>query len=158
MKHHFVLGVAASAFLASAAIAETAPDAVAFDGYAVNESLSGTPGDVAAGAKVMTTAALGNCVACHVVSAMPDVPFQGNIGPALDGAADRWTEAELRGIVANAKMAFDGTMMPAFYKVSGFVRAGDAYTGKAAPAEGYKPILSAQQVEDVVAYLLTLKE
>ena len=55
-------------------------------------------------------------------------------------------------------MAFDGTMMPAFYKVSGFVRPGDAYTGKAAPAEGYQPILTAQQVEDVVAYLLTLKE
>lgn len=158
MKHQFVLGVAATAILATAAVAETGPDAVVFDGYAVAESLTGTPGDVAAGAKVMTTAALGNCVACHVVSAMPDVPFQGNIGPALDGAADRWTEAELRGFVINAKMAFDGTMMPAFYKVSGFVRPGDAYTGKAAPSEGYMPILSAQQVEDVVAYLLTLKE
>lgn len=157
MKHQLVLGVVASAIMAGMAFAETAPDAVAFDGNAVAQSLTGTAGDAAAGAKVMTTAALGNCVACHVVGTMPDVQFQGNIGPALDGAADRWTEAELRGILVNAKMTFEGTMMPAFYKVSGFIRAGDAYTGKAAPAD-YKPILSAQQVEDVVAYLLTLKE
>jgi sulfur-oxidizing protein SoxX len=157
MKHLFVLGVAASAFLASAAIAETAPDAVAFDGYAVNESLTGQPGDAAAGAKVMTSRGQGNCVACHVVGTMPDVPFQGNVGPALDGAADRWTEAELRGLLVNSKMAFDGTVMPAFYKTSGFIRPGDGYTGKAA-TDTFGPVLTAQQVEDVVAYLLTLKE
>ena len=54
-------------------------------------------------------------------------------------------------------MMFDGTMMPSFYKTSGFVRPGDAYTGKAAPAD-LPPLLTAQQIEDVVAFLMTLKE
>jgi len=88
---------------------------------------------------------------------MPDVQFPGTIAPPLDGAADRWTEAELRGIVTNAKMTFEGSFMPAFYKTEGFIRPGDGYTGKAAEGE-LAPILTAQQIEDVVAYLLTLKE
>lgn len=139
------------------ALSETAPSAVVYAEGAVAESLSGAPGDAAAGAKVMTTRPQGNCVACHMISAMPDVAFQGNIAPPLDGVASRYDEAQLRGIVANAKMTFEGSMMPAFYKNEGYTRAGDEYTGKAAPAD-LKSILTAQQVEDVVAYLLTLKE
>ncbi len=143
--------------IAAPATSETAPKLVAYSEGAIAQSLSGQPGDPALGAKIMTTAALGNCVACHQISAMPDVPFQGNIAPPLDGAADRYEEAQLRGIVANAKMTFDGSFMPAFYKTDGFVRAGDGYTGSAAPTD-LPPILTAQQIEDVVAYLLTLKE
>ena len=85
------------------------------------------------------------------------MPFHGEIGPPLDGAGERWSEAELRGIVANAKMMFDGSMMPSFYKTEGFIRPGKAYTGKAAD-DTFGPILTAQQIEDVVAYLTTLKE
>jgi len=96
--------------------------------------------------------------ACHANSEMEDVPFHGEVGPSLDGAADRWSEAQLRGIVANAKMTFDGSIMPAFYKKSGYVRPGNAYTGKAAAEEDLSTLLTAQQVEDVVAYLMTLKE
>ncbi|MDR5651084.1 sulfur oxidation c-type cytochrome SoxX [Xinfangfangia sp. LG-4] len=139
------------------AASETAPTEVVFADGAVEVSLSGTPGNPEEGVKVMTTAALGNCVACHQIAALPDVQFPGDIGPALDGAADRWTEAELRGIVTNAKMTFEGSFMPAFYKTEGFVRPGDGYTGKA-PEAALPPILTAQQIEDVVAYLLTLKE
>ena len=54
-------------------------------------------------------------------------------------------------------MTFDGTFMPAFYKVDGFIRPGDAYTGKAG-TEPLPPILDAQQIEDVVAFLMTLKD
>ena len=75
----------------------------------------------------------------------------------LDGVGGYRSAAELRGIVANAKKTFEGTVMPAFYKTSGFIRPGDGYTGKAAPAE-IEPILSAQEIEDVVAYLQTLQE
>lgn len=145
------------ASLAAAAGAETLPADVGYDEGAVAQSLSGQPGDATAGAKIMTTAALGNCVACHVIGAMPAVEFPGNIAPPLDGAADRWSEAQLRGIVSNAKMTFEGSFMPAFYKSTGYIRPGDAYTGKAAQ-EPLPPILTAQQVEDVVAYLLTLKD
>lgn len=158
MKRHVVMVAAAAALAAGAAAAEVAPMDVKWDeDGSIAESLTGTPGDPASGAKIMTTNALGNCVACHEIGAMPDVPFQGNIGPALDGAADRWTEAQLRGLVVDAKRTFEGTFMPGMYKTGPFTRPGDAYTGKAAPAD-LMPILSAQQVEDVVAYLLTLKE
>ena len=99
----------------------------------------------------------GNCIACHEVTALNHLPFHGEIGPMLDGVADRWSEAELRGIVANAKIMFEGSMMPSFYKTSGFTRLGDAYTGKAHPEGEVQPLLTAQEIEDVVAYLMTLK-
>lgn len=139
------------------AVSETAPTAAVYVDGAIEASLSGAPGDAAAGMKVMTTAALGNCVACHQIGTMPDVQFQGDIAPPLDGVADRYSEAQLRGIVANAKMTFDGSFMPAFYKTEGFVRPGGGYTGKA-PEGDLPPILTSQQIEDVLAYLLTLKE
>ena len=151
------LTLACMAGLTGMAWAETMPEAVSFTDGAVAESLSGAPGDAAEGRKVMADRGLGNCVACHEVTDMADVPFHGEVGPMLDGAGERWTEAELRGIVANAKMMFDGTAMPSFYKTSGYIRPGDAFTGKAG-TEPLPPLLTAQQIEDVVAYLLTLKE
>ena len=150
--------VASVGFAAAAHAADVAPGDVVYDEYgAVEQSLPGTPGNPEEGAKIVGSKKLGNCVACHQVSALPDVPFQGEIGPMLDGAGDRWTEAELRGIVANAKMLFEGTMMPAFYKDSGYTRPGKGYTGKAAD-DTLGPLLAAQQIEDVVAYLATLKD
>jgi sulfur-oxidizing protein SoxX len=136
--------------------AEVAPKDVVFEEGAVATSLSGTAGDPAAGAVILDKGA-GNCIACHQVTALSNLPFQGEIGPSLDGAAERWDETQLRGIVANAKMMFPDTMMPSFYKTEGFIRPGDGFTGKAAKGE-LEPLLTAQQVEDVVAYLLTLKE
>ena len=146
------VGVATSAFAA-----EVAPSDVSYTDGAVEMSLTGVAGNPEEGAKIVGSKKLGNCVACHEVSALPDIAFQGLIGPALDGAGDRWSEAELRGIVANAKMMFEGTMMPSFYKNTGYIRPGNAYTGKAAD-DTLGPLLSAQQVEDVVAYLATLKD
>lgn len=153
------LGLAAVVVLslATPALTDTAPKDVVFDGGKVEASLTGTAGDPANGIKVMTTNALGNCVACHTIAALPDVQFPGNIAPPLDGVAGRWSEAELRGIVANAKLTFEGSFMPAFYKTEGFIRPGGGYTGKA-PEGDLPPILTGQQIEDVVAYLLTLKE
>ena len=157
MSSHLWWATAMAMAIATPAICETAPKDVAFAEGAVEASLTGVPGDPANGVKVMTTNALGNCVACHQIAALPEVEFPGDIAPALDGAADRWTEGQLRGIVANAKMTFDGTFMPAFYKEDGFIRPGDGFTGKAG-TEPLAPILNAQQIEDVVAFLMTLKE
>jgi sulfur-oxidizing protein SoxX len=155
-----ILGTVAviTGLLAGAASAEAvAPTDVKFEDGAVAQSLSGQPGNPAEGRKIVGSKKLGNCVACHAVSDLSDVPFHGEIGPMLDGAGDRWSEAELRGLIANAKLTFEGTMMPAFYKTEGFIRPGKAYTGKAAD-DTFGPLLSAQQIEDVVAYLATLKE
>ncbi|WP_136645900.1 sulfur oxidation c-type cytochrome SoxX [Tabrizicola sp. YIM 78059] len=157
MKRQLCLVAAVTLSHATPALPEVAPTEVVFVDGRIETSLSGTPGDPANGIKVMTTNALGNCVACHTISALPDVQFPGNIAPPLDGVADRWSEAELRGIVANAKMTFEGSFMPAFYKTEGFIRPGNGYTGKA-PEGDLPPILTAQQIEDVVAFLLTLKE
>ncbi len=134
---------------------EVAPENVVFEDGAIAESLTGVPGDPEAGKEVMSTRALGNCVSCHVVSAMPDVAFQGDVAPPLDGVGERWSEAELRGIVANAKMMYEGTVMPAFYKTTGYIRPGEAFTTRPAE-EPLPPLLTAQQIEDVVAYLTTL--
>ncbi len=153
------LGIASIALAVSitTAAAETSPTAVKYEDGSVAKSLSGVAGDPVEGRDIVGNKKKGNCVACHEVSDLKDVPFHGEIGPMLDGAGDRWTEAELRGIVANAKIMFEDTMMPAFYKTEGFIRPGKAYTGEAAD-DTFGPVLTAQQIEDVVAYLATLKE
>ena len=149
---------AAVALVAGTAQAEVAPTEVAFDEYGeVAESLTGEPGDPARGIEVMTNRGLGNCIACHESTDLKDFPFHGEVGPSLDGAGERWSEAQLRGIVANAKNTFPDSIMPSFYFTGPYVRQGDAFTGKAFEGE-LPPLLTAQQVEDVVAYLMTLDQ
>ena len=157
MRISMITTIAVAVSATALAAAEIEPTAVKYEDGTVSQSLTGVAGDPANGSEIVGDKGQGNCVACHQVADLADVPFQGEIGPALDGVADRWTEAELRGIVANAKIMFEGTMMPAFYKTEGFIRPGNAYTGKAAD-DTFGPLLSAQQIEDVVAYLSTLKE
>jgi L-cysteine S-thiosulfotransferase len=121
-------------------------------------SLTGQPGNPEEGLKVFTSRRARQLRGLpYGDGASRQRGFHGNVGPSLDGVADRWTEADLRGIVANAKNVYDGTIMPAFYKTSGFIRPGEGFTSKPA-AEPLPPMLSAEQIEDVVAYLMTLKE
>lgn len=131
---------------------------------AINEPLTETAGDPKAGLKWMTHRRLGNCIACHTVQKILDKAepgnsaslakygFHGEIAPPLDGVADRYTEGELRLIVVDVKKAFPGlnSIMPAFHVGEGYTRVHKDCAGMA--------ILSAQRVEDVVAYLKTLKE
>ena len=142
--------VAAASLYAPAFAGTVAPGDVAYEDGAVEASLTGVAGDPAKGRDVFAGRKLGNCLACHVNSDREDESFHGEVGPQLDGVGDRWSEAELRGIVANSKMMFEDTIMPAFYRDSGYNRLLGAFEGKT--------ILTAQQVEDVVAYLMTLKE
>ncbi|SEL24102.1 monoheme cytochrome SoxX (sulfur oxidation) [Roseovarius nanhaiticus] len=156
MERKFLILLAFAASTGAAA-AEIAPSDVSYVDGSIETSLTGTPGNAENGRQIVGNKSLGNCVACHQISDLSDVPFQGEIGPALDGTGARWSEAELRGIVANAKIMFPESMMPSFYKTTGYIRPGDAYTGKAA-GEDLPPLLAAQQIEDVVAYLTTLTE
>lgn len=116
---------------------------------AIPKSLTGVPGDPQRGAQVVINRRLGNCLSCHANTGMAEHPFHGEIGPPLDGVAERWSEGELRLIVANPKEMFPGTIMPAFHRTTGLNRVLDDFQGK--------PILSAQELEDVLAYLMTLK-
>lgn len=136
---------------ASVAIAaDVTPQKVAFSDGAVSDALTGSAGDAVNGRKVFANRKQGNCLACHMNADLDEQSFHGEVGPPLDGVADRWTAAELRGIVSNAKMMFEDTIMPAFYIDAGYTRPLEKFESKS--------ILTAQQVEDVVAYLLTLKE
>lgn len=142
---------AAALVAAAPAIAgETMPKSVMFDEGAITVSLTGQPGDPVEGRKVFMNRKLGNCLACHMNADMAEQPFHGEVGPPLDGVAQRWEEANLRGIVTNAKMTFEGSIMPSFYVDQGYERPLKNFDGKS--------ILTAQQVEDVVAYLLTLTD
>jgi len=152
MKNTMLLAVCASvAMFATVATGQVAPEEVAFaENGAVLASLTGVAGDPTNGAAVFKNRKKGNCLACHQNTAMLDQLFHGEIGPSLDGVAGRWSEAELRGILTNSKNTFDGTMMPAFYVNYGFTRVLKKFEGKTN--------LSAQEVEDVIAYLQTLSE
>ncbi|EKF17365.1 sulfur oxidation c-type cytochrome SoxX [Nitratireductor pacificus] len=137
---------------AGAAFADdTAPDKVMYEDFSVQASLTGKAGDPVEGAKVFKDRGLGNCLACHQNADMSGDLFHGTVGPAVDGVADRWEPAQLRAIVSDAKQVFgEETVMPGFYSLK---------VGKdVAKDKAGKTILSAQQVEDVVAYLATLKE
>ena len=148
---HVLGGVVIAAIGGAAAYAEAVkPSEVVFEEGVVTASLTGKAGDPAAGREVFANRKQGNCLACHVNSDLSELSFHGEVGPSLDGVGDRWSEAELRAIVANSKMVFEDTIMPAFYIDSGYERPLEKFAGK--------PILTAEQVEDVVAYLLTLKE
>ena len=113
-------------------------------------SLSGKAGDAAAGREAFANRKQGNCLACHVNSDMSEHSFHGEIGPSLDEVATRYSAAQLRAILVDSKKALnDATMMPGFYSLALGVRIADKFKDKT--------ILSAQQVEDIVAYLQTLK-
>lgn len=148
-----------AAFVAGLGMAQAepvAPGDVVWDDIAIAASLTGVPGNAAEGAKVLGNKSIGNCIACHEVTALKDEPFHGEVGPLLDGAGDRWTEAELRGILVDAKMVFPDSVMPSFYRVDGFTRPGNRFTGKAAD-DTFSSLLTAQQIEDAVAFLMTLQ-
>jgi sulfur-oxidizing protein SoxX len=115
---------------------------------ALPRSLTGASGSADAGKKVFLTRTLGNCLACHQVTSLKSEEFHGEFGPSLDGVAGRYTEAQLRLIVADPKRIFTDTVMPAFFKNDGLSRVRPEFVGKS--------ILTAAQVEDVIAFLKTL--
>lgn len=129
---------------------EVAPGDVKIVDGVVNASITGAAGDAVEGAKVFKNRKLGNCLACHANTDMNDELFHGEVGPELDGVAERYTAEEMRAIIINSKEVFgDQTIMPGFYTLDLGVRVAEKFQGKT--------ILSAQQVEDVLAYLNTLK-
>lgn len=117
---------------------------------AIPKPLTDKPGDAKQGAKVFVNRRLGNCLGCHEVTVLNDEEFHGEVGPSLDGVGSRWDAARLRMIVVDPKKVFTAeTVMPAFYRTEGLHRVRPEFAGK--------PILTAQQVEDVVAFLSSLK-
>ena len=146
----YSIAIASMAMAGSAFAGPIAPDDVKFTDMKVMESLTGQPGDAAEGRKLFANKKKGNCLACHVDSDLKDQLFHGNIGPSLDEVADRYSPEELRAIVVDSKQAISPeTVMPGFYSMHVGKNVAEEFVGKT--------ILSAQEVEDVVAYLTTLK-
>lgn len=107
------------------------------------------PGDPARGREIVASRQIGLCLLCHTAP-IPEERFQGNLAPDLAGAGDRWTEDQLRQRIEDSSKLNPSTIMPSYHKTTGLQRVAPAYRGQ--------PIFTAQQVEDVVAYLATLRE
>jgi sulfur-oxidizing protein SoxX len=114
----------------------------------IDEALTAVPGDAARGRALVANRQQGLCLLCHT-GPIPEEAFQGNLAPDLAGSGARWTAAELRARIVDASRFHPATIMPAYYKTEGLARV--------APAMKGKTIFTAQQVEDVVAWLQTLK-
>jgi L-cysteine S-thiosulfotransferase len=118
-------------------------------GDAIPGSLTGTPGDVERGLKIVTNRQVGLCLLCHS-GPYPQERFQGTMAPDLKGAGSRSTEGQLRLRIVDAARLDPATIMPPYYRVDGLQRVATGFRGK--------PILAAEQIEDVVAYLMTLRD
>jgi len=105
-------------------------------------------GDPVRGRALILARESANCVLCHTVPD-PAVRFSGNVGPSLAGIGGRLSEAQIRLRVADNVRVNPRTVMPSYYRIDGLDRVAGNYAGK--------PVLSAQQVEDVVAWLVTLQ-
>jgi sulfur-oxidizing protein SoxX len=139
------------AFSAAAGAGVVPPDEATITDGSRPQALTDQAGEPEADKAAMADRSLGNCLACHMNSDQAEHDFQGEVGPPLDGVADRWSPDELRAIVINSKAVFgDETVMPSFYRIISNDTVAEAFVGKT--------ILEAQQVEDIVAYLSTLKE
>jgi sulfur-oxidizing protein SoxX len=119
------------------------------DGREIRASLTGAPGDAARGLEVVRGREEVNCLLCHSVPGTSD-RFMGNLGPPLAGAGARFSARQLRLWLVDAKRIVPETIMPSYYRVDGLNMVAARYRGK--------PILDAQQIEDAVAYLATLKD
>jgi sulfur-oxidizing protein SoxX len=125
-----------------------ADEATAIANGAITTPLTATPGDPVRGRKIVANRQVGLCLLCHTAP-IAEERFQGDLAPDLAGTGGRWSEAELRGRVVDARIANPATIMPPYGATDGLTRVAASFRGK--------PLLGAQEIEDVVAYLVTLK-
>jgi L-cysteine S-thiosulfotransferase len=135
--------------LAAAIVAAFLLVGVAHAQDSLPEPLTEAKGDPARGRAIVTNRGVGLCLLCHT-GPFPEERFQGNLAPDLKGAGARFTEGQLRLRIVDSSRINSATIMPAYHRTEGLTRVAPAYRGK--------PILNAGEIEDVVAFLLTLTE
>ena len=118
-------------------------------GNAIPRSLTGQPGDAVRGRAIVANRSVGLCLLCHS-GPIAEERFQGDLAPSLAGAGSRWSEGQLRLRIVDGSRLNADTIMPAYYRAQDLHRVARNFEGRT--------ILTAAQVEDVVAYLVTLKD
>ena len=145
-RNFAALLVAASIAIGTQAQAGVASFEVVDD--AIPQPLTATPGDASRGRAIVANRQAGLCLLCHA-GPIPEERFQGNLAPDLSGVGSRFTAGQLRLRIVDARRANPQSIMPPYQRIDGLQRVGTAFRDK--------PLLSAQEIEDVVAYLVTLK-
>ena len=115
---------------------------------AIPSSLTGATGDAARGRAIVLDRHVGLCLLCHS-GPFPEERFQGDLAPSLAGVGARLSAGQIRLRIVDASRVNPQTIMPAYFRTEGLTRV--------APSQRGKTVLSAQQIEDVVAFLVTLK-
>jgi L-cysteine S-thiosulfotransferase len=121
---------------------------VTVEGDTIPRPLTAQVGDAAQGREIAFGRERGNCIVCHVIPA-PDDRAHGDVGPSLEGIAGRLSEAQMRLRLVDGRRLNPASLMPSYYRVDGLTRVARQYAGKS--------VLSAQEIEDVLAYLMTLR-
>ena len=114
------------------------------EGDAIPNALSSIPGDAERGHLIFTERERGHCVICHTLDTV-DAPFQGNLGPTLTGIGTRLKPGQIRLRIAKPSEVWPDTVMPSYYRAQGLHQVGAEFANA--------PILSAQEIEDLVAFL-----
>jgi sulfur-oxidizing protein SoxX len=148
MRARAALVLAATVLCGNPSAAQSALVPYTIVGDAIPQSLTGVPGDAARGRAIVLKRE-NTCLLCHS-GPFPEERFQGNLAPDLRGVGSRWSEGELRLRLVDATRLNPATIMPPFYRIEGLNRVAQSFRDK--------PALTAQQIEDVVAYLETLKD
>ena len=107
------------------------------------------PGDPARGRVIVTSRQRGLCLLCHT-GPFPEERFQGDLAPSLAGVGSRLSEGQIRLRLIDSRRLDPGSIMPSYYRTDGLERVGAAWRDK--------PVLSAEEIEDVVAFLATLRD
>lgn len=118
-------------------------------GDAIAQSLTGAPGNAARGRTIVVNRQKGLCLLCHS-GPFAEERFQGDLAPSLAGAGKRWSEGQLRLRMVDSRRLNPATIMPSYYRTDGLSRVGAAWRDQ--------PVLTAAEIEDVVAFLMTLRD
>ena len=150
-KARCVVVACVAAALAIGAFTEARAELKSFAvvGDAIQEPLTGAPGDPAKGRAIVANRRVGLCLLCHT-GPFPEERFQGTLAPDLSGAGRRWSPGQLRLRIVDSTRINPLSIMPPYYRTDDLIRVAPTFAGK--------PVLNAEQIEDVVAYLSTLKD